>query len=100
VEAIDPYVELPVDRLREVVAYCVEWSRFRMPKHSGIRMEERDVTGAEIISALTSGALSTDQCVTGVWRYLARRNDVEVCFAFGIDERGNTLIIVTVIRKG
>lgn len=62
-------------------------------------MEERGISGGEILNALQHGVLSTNQCVAGTWRYLARRNDVEVCFAFGVDDHGNMLIIVTVIRK-
>jgi hypothetical protein len=62
-------------------------------------MAERDITGGEILAALRGGSLRTDQCVAGTWRYLARKNDVEVCFCFEVDEDGNALIIVTVMRK-
>lgn len=62
-------------------------------------MEERHITGGEIIAALVRGGLRTDSCVAGKWRYLARKRDVEVCFTFDIDDEGNLLVIVTVIRK-
>jgi hypothetical protein len=43
--------------------------------------------------------LLTDSCVAGKWRYLARKNDIEVCFTFDADEEGNLLILVTVISR-
>jgi hypothetical protein len=46
------------------------------------------------------GSLRTDQRVAGKWRYLARKNDVEVCFTFDVNEDGNLLVIVTVMREG
>lgn len=46
------------------------------------------------------GSLRTDQRVVGKWRYLARKNDVEVCFTFDVNEDGNLLVIVTVMREG
>jgi len=42
------------------------------------RMAERQITGGMILAGLR-GSLRTDQCVAGRWRYLARKNDVEVC---------------------
>lgn len=99
-EAIDPTEHLQGQRLRDVILYCVEFGKLRIGYHGGQdRMAERSITGGEILNALESGALSTDQCVAGVWRYLARKNDVEVCFCFDTDEDGNVLIVVTVIRK-
>jgi hypothetical protein len=66
------------------------------------RMAERQITGGMILAALR-GSLRTDQCVAGKWRYLARKNDVEICFTFDEDEDededGNLLVIVTVMRK-
>ena len=70
-----------------------------MPEHAGLRMEERDITGGEIIAALQRGILRTDSCVAGKWRYLARKQAVEVCFTFDVDDEGNLLVLVTVIRK-
>lgn len=98
--AIDPFVELVGERLREAILWCVDGGgRLSLPAHAGERMEERGITGGEILNALRSGRLVTDQWVAGSWRYLARKNDVEVCFAFDLDEDGNVLVIVTVIRK-
>jgi hypothetical protein len=70
-----------------------------MPEHAGLRMEERNITGGQILAALRSGALRTDSCVAGRWRYLARKNEVEVCFTFDVDDDGSLLVLVTVIRK-
>jgi len=100
VEVIDPTVELAGQKLREVVAYCMEYGRMLIGYHGGDdRMAERQITGGMILAALR-GSLRTDQCVAGKWRYLARKNDVEVCFTFDVDEDGNLLVIVTVMRKG
>src|SRR4051812_29646505 len=97
--SIDPTVELKGKSLREV-HHCIEWGRLDIGYHDGQdRMAERNVTGGEILAALRNGALRTDQCVQGTWRYLARKNDVEVCFMFDTDEEGNMLIIITVMRK-
>ena len=63
-------------------------------------MDERDVSVAEIFVALRAGALHTDECVAGTWRYLASRADLDVCFTLDVDDRGNALIVVTVIRRG
>ncbi len=52
-----------------------------------------------LVVAALRGSLRTDQCVAGKWRYLARKNDVEVCFTFDVDDDGNLLVIVTVMRK-
>lgn len=85
----------------KIVVHCIECGRTIIAPHDGAdRMAERRITGMEIESALRSGALQTDQCAAGKWRYLARRNDVEVCFTFDVDDEGNMLIIVTVMRKG
>jgi hypothetical protein len=98
-EAIDPTVELTGRQLREVVTYCTEYGRMLIGYHGGDdRMAERQITGGMILAALR-GSLRTDQCVAGKWRYLARKNDVEVCFTFDVDEDGNLLVIVTVMRK-
>jgi hypothetical protein len=98
-EVIDPMQELTGSALREIVVHLVEYGRVNMPEHAGLRMEERHITGGEIIGALQRGSLRTDCCVAGKWRYLARKHDVEVCFTFDIDEEGNLLVLVTVIRK-
>jgi hypothetical protein len=98
VEVIDPTVELAGQELRKVVAYCMEYGRMLIGYHGGDdRMAERQITGGMILAALR-GSLRTDQCVAGKWRYLARKNDVEVCFTFDVDEDGN--LLVTVMRKG
>jgi hypothetical protein len=62
-------------------------------------MGERHVTGGQILAALR-GILRTDQCVAGRWRYLGRKNDVEVCFTFDVDEEGNLLLVVTIMKDG
>lgn len=99
-EVIDPAVELAGQRLREVVVHCIEYGRTLVGYHGGDdRMAERQITGGMILAALR-GSLRTDQCVAGKWRYLARKNDVEVCFTFDGDEDGNLLVILTVMRKG
>lgn len=97
---IDPTVELNGQTLRDAIVDCIEWGKVRIGWHQGQdRMAERHVTGGEILGALRSGSLNLGQCVSGVWRYLARKNDVEVCFCFDTDEDGNVLIVVTLIRK-
>jgi len=62
-------------------------------------MAQRDISGGEILAALRSGSLAVDQCVVGVWRYLARKHDVEVCFCFDTDDDGNVVVVVTLMRK-
>lgn len=97
---IDPAVELVGQALRDVILHCIEWGRTVIGYHDGQdRMAERNITGGQILAALSRGSLRTDQCVAGRWRYLARKNDVEVCFTFDVDDEGNLLIIVTVMRK-
>jgi hypothetical protein len=98
-DAMDPAVELTGQELREVIGQCVEYGRILIGYHGGDdRMAERQITGGMILAALR-GSLRTDQCVAGTWRYLARKNGVEVCFTFDVDEDGNLLVIVTVMRK-
>ncbi|HEX4419685.1 MAG TPA: DUF4258 domain-containing protein [Kofleriaceae bacterium] len=94
-----PTQELTGPALRDVIVYLIEYGRVNMPEHAGLRMEERNITGGEILTALRRGVLRTDSCVAGKWRYLARRSDVEVCFTFDIDDDGNLLVLVTVIRR-
>ncbi len=98
-DAVDPTVEQDGSKLREVIEWCVEWGRVRIPKHTWDRMDERDVSVAEIFSALRSGALNTNERVAGTWRYHASKEDLDVCFTFDVDDQGNALIIVTVIRR-
>ena len=62
-------------------------------------MHERHVSAPEIETTLRTGSHSTDSCVAGKWRYCARRNDLEVIFTFDVDEEGNLLVVVTVMRK-
>lgn len=102
---LDPYKEMTGRGLRKVVIDCLDNGLILIPQPSGKRshaedrMDERDVSAPEIESALRSGALSTDSCVAGKWRYLARKSDVEVVFTFDVDEDGNLLVVVTVMRK-
>jgi hypothetical protein len=60
-------------------------------------MEERHITGGQILAALR-GSLRTDSCVAGKWRYIGRKNDIEVCFTFDVDDEGNLLVIITLMR--
>jgi hypothetical protein len=99
VEVIDPHQELTGQALRDVVEHCIERGRTILSEHAGQRMEERHVTGGQILAALR-GTLSTDQCVVGKWRYLGHKNDVEVCFTFDVDEEGNLLLVVTIMKDG
>lgn len=93
-------VELTGDKLRELITVCLEWGRTSMAYHGGDdRMAERNISGGQILAALARGALRTDQCVAGNWRYLASREGVEVCFMFDLDADGNMLIVITVMRK-
>lgn len=62
-------------------------------------MEERDVTAPEVEATLRKGVHSTSSCVAGKWRYSARRKGVEVVFTFDVDDDGNLLVVVTVMRK-
>lgn len=68
---------IPALEVLEVVAYLIDFGRVNMPEHAGLRMEERNITGGEILAALRSGVLCTDSRVAGKWRYLARKNEVE-----------------------
>ena len=97
-EVIDPNEELTGEALRVVVEHCTEYGRMILSVHAGERMEERQITGGQILAALR-GSLRTDQCVAGKWRYLGRKNDIEVCFTFDVDDEGNLLIILTLMRK-
>jgi hypothetical protein len=99
-EEIDPTTEQTVETLHRVVAWCVEWSRIDLGYHKGQdRMQERNFTGLEIHHTLTLGTLRTESCVAGVWRYMASRRDANIVFCFDIDEEGNRVIIVTLIRR-
>lgn len=102
---VDPYKELTGRGLRNVVIDCLDNGLILIPQPSGDRshaedrMDERNVTAPEIEAALRSGALSTNSCVAGKWRYLARKGNVEVVFTFDVDDDGNLLVVVTVMRK-
>jgi hypothetical protein len=100
VEVVDPFEELSGQSLRDVIERCLEGSgRISIGYHDGQdRMAERGITGGQIVAALR-GVLRTDCCVAGRWRYLGRKNDVEVCFTFEIDDDGELLIVVTVMRN-
>lgn len=97
VEVIDPNEELTGAALRVVVEHCTEYGRLVLPVHAGERMEERRITGGQILAAL-HGRLRTDSRVAGKWRYVGRKHDIEVCFTFDVDDEGNLLVIVTVMR--
>ena len=100
-ELIDPTVEMSSDALRKVIEHCIEFGRTLIGYHGGDdRMAERGFTGAEIHNTLLKGRLATDQCVAGKWRYLATHRDAATCFTFDVDDDGNMLVIVTLIRKG
>ena len=99
VEVIDPFEELAESKLREVVEHCIEWGRTSIGYHGGDdRMAERHITGGQILAALR-GVLKTSSCVAGKWRYSGRKNGVEVIFTFDVDDEGNLLVIVTLIRE-
>lgn len=101
VDPIDPTVEVKGEDLRKIVCYLVEWGRMAIGYHQGQdRMAERGFTGGEIINTLTKGHLTTSSCVFGNWRYLATRGDAQIIFTFDVDDDGNMLVIVTLIRKG
>lgn len=103
---VDPYKEMTGRGLRNVVIACLDNGLILFPQRSGKRshaeerMEERDVSAPEIEAALRSGQLNTNSCVAGKWRYLARKTGVEVVFTFDVDDDGNLLVVVTVMRKG
>lgn len=98
-EPVDPSTELTGAALREVVDYCIEWGRTVIGYHQGQdRMAERHITGGQILAALR-GVLSTESCNAGTWRYSGRKNDICVIFTFDVDDDGNRLIIVTIIRE-
>ena len=71
-EIIAPYEELTGEALRVVVEHCTEHGRIILSVHAGERMEERHITGGQILAALR-GTLRTDQCVAGRWRYIGRK---------------------------
>ncbi len=98
-EVVDPFEELTGQNLRDVIERCLEGpGRISIGYHGGQdRMAERRVTGGQIIAALR-GALRTDCRVAGRWRYIGRKNEVEVCFTFEVDDDGELLIVVTVMR--
>jgi hypothetical protein len=96
-EVMDPNEELTGEALRVVVERCTEYGRIVLAIHAGERMEERHITGGQILAALR-GSLRTDSCVAGKWRYIGRKNDIEVCFTFDVDDEGNLLVIITLMR--
>ncbi len=100
-EVVDPTKQLTGSTLRDLIVHCIEFGRLSIGWHGGQdRMAERGITGGQILAALSSGALSPDgSSGDGTCRYLARKNDVAVCFCFDVDEDGNLLVIITVMRK-
>jgi hypothetical protein len=105
-EPIDPTVEQTVEELRAVIEWCYEGlGKLRIGEHkdeSGVpqdRMAERGFTGMEIENTLRKGALRTESCNAGVWRYEASRRDARIIFCFDVDSDGNVLVIVTLIRR-
>jgi hypothetical protein len=101
VEALDPTVELRGPDLKKLIRACIESNRISIDeRHTQQRMDERDVTTPEIEWALKAGALSTEcSDKDGCWRYRAVRQDLSVIFTFDVDEDGNVLVVVTVIRR-
>jgi hypothetical protein len=105
VTSIDPYKEMKGRGLRNVVIDCLDNGRILIPladggrSHAEDRMDERHVTAPAIEAVLRSGVHRTDSCVAGKWRYCARKSDIEVVFTFDIDDEGNLLVVVTVMRK-
>lgn len=61
-------------------------------------MAERRITGGQILAALR-GSLRTESCDAGVWRYRGTKNGISVIFCFELDEDGNMLVIVTLLRE-
>ena len=96
--AIDPAVELVGRTLRTVVIALLEAGRVSLPVHTTERMDERHVTAPQIEIALRSGALASESCDGGTWRYRATRQGVVVIFTFDTDEDGNLLVVVTTWR--
>jgi hypothetical protein len=96
--AIDPAVELVGRTLRTVVIALLEAGRVSLPVHASERMDERHLTGPQIESALRSGALVSESCTGGTWRYRATRQGVVVIFTFDTDDDGNLLVVVTTWR--
>ena len=99
VDVVDPFEELAEEKLREVIADCIEWGRTVIGWHGGQdRMAERHITGGQILAALR-GRLRTESCVVGKWRYCGSKNGINVIFTFDTDDEGNLLVIVTLIRE-
>ena len=100
-EALNPREELKGQALRAAILWCLDGGgRVEIGYHDGQdRMAERNITGGQILASLRSGALTTTNAsADGTCRYLARKNDVEVCFCFEVDDEGNVLVIVTLMR--
>jgi hypothetical protein len=97
--AIDPSVELIGAELRHAVIAMLDGGRISLPTYAKGRMDQRHVTAPQIEAALRSGALSTESCDTGTWRYRATRQNVVVIFTFDVDDEGNLLIVVTTWRQ-
>lgn len=93
--AIDPAVEMVGRTLRTVVIALLEAGRVSLPIHASERMEERHLTAPQIETALRSGALASESCDGGTWRYRATKQGVVVIFTFDSDDDGNLLIVVT-----
>ena len=108
VEQVDPTEELTGQCLRDLILWCIEWGKLdigydlekdKQVGHGGQdRMAERSITGGQIVAALSRGTLRTDGRSGLKWRYLARKNAVEVSFMFDLDDEGNVLIILTVMN--
>ncbi|HEY4243797.1 MAG TPA: hypothetical protein VGM88_28485 [Kofleriaceae bacterium] len=83
-----------------MIEWCLEWGRIRIGYHDGDdRMAERNFTGLEIQNTLTRGSLRTESCNAGTWIYAATRRDAEIIFCFTIDDEGNRIVVVTLIRR-
>ncbi len=93
-----PAVELVGRTLRTVVIALLEAGRVSLPVHPSERMDERHLTAPQIETALRSGALASEGCNGGTWRYRATRQGVVVIFTFDTDDDGNLLVVVTTWR--
>lgn len=98
VDAIDPTVELVGAALRTSVVMLLEAGRVSLPTHTAERMSERYLTAPQIEAALRSGALASESCDAGTWRYRATKQGVVVIFTFDVDDDGNLLVVVTTWR--
>lgn len=58
-----------------------------------------ELVGPQIEATLRNGALASESCDAGAWRYRAAKQGVVVIFTFDIDDDGNLLVVVTTWRN-